>query len=202
MVEGWTWAWFCSDWERQVRYWQDGQGPEWEASCFRLLKCKHQLIFTDGFTAIIERPGKFSEDHLVRFKPCVFSLYLLTSVRVPLQCLGGLCRPSCMYISWQSGCLQCHLKRVALGWGFISCVLFFILRYSYLSVFIYGINANEKKPPLFSIQRFEWMLAFNAVLSCLRMITVMLLISKRTFTHQKNQKSSLFFFFLPSYTVL
>lgn len=39
------------------------------------------------------------------------------------------------------------------------------------------------------------MLAFKAVLSCLRMITIMLLISERAFTHQKTQKSSLFFFF-------
>lgn len=84
--------------------------------------------------------------------------------------------------------MQCHLMRVALGWGFSSCALFFVLRYSYLSVFICGIKSNEKKPPSFSIQHVEYMLAFKAVLSCLRMITTMLLTSECTFTHQKNLK--------------
>lgn len=103
------------------------RGTRTRMGSFGLLKCKHQLAFTDRFTTMIDfqprghslklkrcnslilllwlvllflasqpfrlhrlRPGKFSEECLVHFTTCTFSLNVLTVPMVPLGCLDGV----------------------------------------------------------------------------------------------------------------
>jgi len=105
------------------------------------------------------RPGKFSENHLVNFKVSVFSLYLFSYCYGPSRTSRwsvhmSLDRSGSCYVV-----MQCHLVRVALGWGFSSCALFFVMRYSYFSVFMHGTNSNEKKPPsVYSMLNKCWLL--------------------------------------------